>query len=57
LAKAPVTPLGNPLTERETLLENPPMSVNVIVLVAVLPCTIETVGGEADSVKLGVLTV
>lgn len=49
-----VTPLGKPEAERVTLPENPPTSVTVTVLVpAEPPCVIETLLGEADSVKLG----
>jgi len=53
--KVAVTPLGKPDAASVTLPENPPMSVTVMVLVpAEPPCVIETLLGEADSVKLGV---
>ena len=48
---AAVTPLGNPDAARETLPVNPPMSVTVIVSVAVLPCVTDRVVGDAASVK------
>ena len=48
-----VTPLGKPDAARVTLPENPPRSVTVIVLPALLPCVTLTLLGEADSVKLG----
>lgn len=52
-AKLAVTPLGNPLADSVTLLENPPMSVTVIVLVPLLPCAIDKLVGEDESVKPG----
>jgi hypothetical protein len=48
-----VTPLGNPVAARVTLPVNPFAPVTVIVLVPVLPCTTETLVGNAESVKLG----
>jgi hypothetical protein len=49
-----VTPLGKPEAASVTLPENPPASVTVMVLVpAAPPCVIETLLGEAESVKLG----
>jgi hypothetical protein len=51
---AAVTPLGRPEAARLTLPLNPPWSVTVMVLVpAAPPCVIETLPGEAESVKLG----
>ena len=51
---AAVTPLGRPEAARVTLPLNPPRSVTVIVLVpAAPPCVIETLPGDAESVKLG----
>ena len=53
-----VTPLGRPEAASVTLPENPPTSVTVIVLVpADPPCVIDTLLGEAESVKLGVVDV
>ena len=49
------TPLGRPLTASATLPENPPEPVTVMLLVAVSPCTTDTLAGEADNVKLGTL--
>lgn len=57
---AAVTPLGNPDAARVTLPVNPPISVTVIVSVALLPCATESDVGDEESVKLGfvfVLTV
>lgn len=52
--KVAVTPLGRPEAASVTLPENPPTSVTVIVLVpAAPPCVIDTLLGEAESVKLG----
>jgi hypothetical protein len=49
-----VTPLGRPDAASVTLPVNPPRSVTVIVLVpAAPPCVIDTLLGEAASVKLG----
>ena len=53
--KAAVTPLGRPEAARVTLPLNPPTSVTVIVLVPLLPCVIDRLLGESDSVKLGVV--
>jgi hypothetical protein len=50
---AAVTPVGRPEADKLTLPVNPPTSVTVIVLVAVLPCTTLTLAGEAESEKLG----
>lgn len=53
--KFAVTPLGRPEAESVTLPENPPWSFTVMVLVpADPPCVIETLLGDAESVKLGV---
>jgi len=52
--KVAVTPLGKPEAERVTLPVNPPAGFTVIVLVpAAPPCVIDTLVGEAESVKLG----
>jgi hypothetical protein len=51
--KEAVTPLGRPLAERETVPEKPPTSVIVIVVVSLPPWAIDTVVGEAESVKPG----
>lgn len=53
--KAAVTPLGRPEAARVTLPVNPPTSLTVIVLVPLLPCVIDRLLGESDSVKLGVV--
>ncbi len=53
--KDAVTPLGKPDAANVTVPENPPAPSTVIVLVpAAPPCVIETLAGEAASVKLGV---
>ncbi len=55
---AAVTPLGSPVADNVTLPENPPVSATVIVLVAAAPpCVIDTLLGDADSVKLGCVVV
>src|ERR1700728_1942886 len=51
---AAVTPLGRPDAARVTLPVNPPTSVTVMVLVPLLPCVIDRLLGESESVKLGV---
>jgi hypothetical protein len=53
--KAAVTPLGRPDAARVTLPLNPPTSVTVMVLLPLLPCVIDRLLGESDSVKLGVV--
>jgi hypothetical protein len=52
-ANEAVTPVGKPVAARVTLPVNPFAPVTVIVLVPVLPCTTDTVVGNAESVKLG----
>jgi hypothetical protein len=48
-----VTPLGRPVTEpMVTVPVNPPVSVTVMVSLALAPCAIDRVAGEAVSVKL-----
>src|SRR5262245_6015140 len=54
--KVAVTPAGNPLALSATLPVNPPVRVIVIVLVPLAPRVIVTLGGAAESVKLGVAT-
>jgi hypothetical protein len=49
-----VTPLGRPDAARVTLPVNPPASFTVMVLVPLLPCVIDRLPGESESVKLGV---
>jgi hypothetical protein len=49
-----VTPLGRPDAVRVTLPLNPPASFTVMVLVPLLPCVIDRLPGESESVKLGV---
>src|SRR5579863_603087 len=51
---AAVTPLGRPDAAKVTLPLNPPASVTVMVLEPLLPCVIDRLLGEAESVKLGV---
>ena len=51
---AAVTPLGRPDAASVTLPVNPPTSVTVMVLVPLLPCVIDRLLGESESVKLGV---
>jgi len=51
---AALTPLGRPDAARVTLPVNPLTSVTVMVLVPLLPCVIERLLGESESVKLGV---
>jgi len=51
---AAVTPEGRPDAASVTLPLNPPTSVTVIVLVPLLPCAIDKLLGEAESVKLAV---
>ena len=50
-AKEAVMPLGRPLAERETAPEEPPISVEVIVVIPLPPWTTDTVVGEAERVK------
>ena len=50
-AKEAVMPLGRPLAERETAPEEPPISVEVIVVVPLPPWATDTVVGEAERVK------
>jgi hypothetical protein len=50
--KLAVTPEGNPEAERVTLPVNPPESVTVMVLLALLPCVTLTLLGDADRLKL-----
>jgi hypothetical protein len=49
--KDAVTPLGKPDAERATLPLNPPAGVMVMVLVPWPPCGMDTLPGEAESVK------
>jgi hypothetical protein len=49
--KAVVTPLGRPVAAKVTLPVKPPVSVTVMLSVAVLPCVTETAVGDAASVK------
>lgn len=51
-AKDAVTPLGRPVAESVTPLENPPASVTETVLVPLLPSAIDRVDGEEESAKL-----
>jgi hypothetical protein len=51
--KPAVTPLGSPEAASVTVLLNPFNGVMVIVLVPLLPCAIDTLVGDAESVKLG----
>jgi hypothetical protein len=53
VANLAVTPLGNPDAASATLPVNPPMSVTVIVSVALAPCGRDKVDEDAASVKLG----
>lgn len=55
VANAAVTPLGRPDAASVTLPLNPPTSVTLIVLVPLLPCVIDRLLGESDSVKVGVV--
>lgn len=48
-----VTPLGNPVALKATLLVNPPLRVIVIVLAPLAPRLMVRLGGFADSVKFG----
>ena len=50
---AAVTPDGKPEADKLTLPVNPPVSVTVIVLLPLLPCTTLTLVGEAESEKSG----
>jgi len=52
---AAVTPLGKPEAARVTLPVNPPVSVTVMVSVAVAPCVTESDDADGDSVKPGVV--
>ena len=51
--KVAVTPLGNPVALKATLLVNPPLRVMVIVLAPLPPRLMVRLGGLADSVKFG----
>lgn len=53
VAKAAVTPVGNPDAVSATLPVNPPTSVTAIVSVALLPCERDRVDTDGASVKLG----
>jgi hypothetical protein len=48
-----VTPLGNPVALKATLLVNPPLRVMVIVLAPLAPRLTVRLGGLAESVKFG----
>lgn len=50
---AAVTPAGNPLAVKATLLVKPPLGATVMVLAAVAPRLIDAVAGLAEMVKLG----
>src|SRR5215472_7456034 len=52
---AAVTPLGKPEAARVTLPVNPPVSVTVMVSVALAPCVTESDDADGDSVKPGVV--
>ena len=52
VANDPVTPFGKPDTDRVTLPLNPFAPVTVMVSDALLRCTIVTLDGEGESVKL-----
>lgn len=54
---AAVTPLGRPEAARDTLPVNPPRSAKAIVSVTLLPCPSDRVGGEAETVNPGLVTV
>jgi hypothetical protein len=49
--KEAVTPLGRPVADRLTLLENPPWGAKEIVLVPLVPCTSVRLPGVAASRK------
>lgn len=51
--KLAVTPDGKPEADRVTLPVKPPVSVTVIVLLALLPWTTLTLDGDAESEKSG----
>jgi len=51
--RAAVTPFGSPEIARDTFPLNPPIAFTEIVLLPLLPCLIETLDGEAVSVKPG----
>jgi hypothetical protein len=48
-----VTPLGRPAAEKLTVLLKPFCGVTVIVLLPIAPCTMLTLPGDGESVKLG----
>jgi hypothetical protein len=48
------TPLGRPEADKLTLPLKPPCGVTVMVLVALVPCVIVKLLGDAESAKLGV---
>ncbi len=52
--KDAVTPLGRPEADKLTLSLKPFCGVIVIVLVALLPCAMLRLPGDADKVKLGI---
>jgi hypothetical protein len=52
-AKLAVTPAGKPEAESETAELKPPLTVVEIVELPDVPCTTETVVGDALSVKFG----
>ena len=54
--KLAVTPAGRPEADNVTLPVNPFTGVSVMVLVAVELCATETLAGEADKLKSGVVT-
>jgi hypothetical protein len=52
-----VTPLGSPLAERATLPVKPFVGATVMVVVLLLPCTIERLVGDAERLKFPAATV
>ncbi len=55
--KAAVTPAGRPEAESVAVPVKPLSLVMVMVLVPVPPCATETLAGEAERLKSGVVTV
>jgi uncharacterized protein YegL len=55
--KLAVTPDGNPEADNDTAELNPPLTEVEIVLLPELPCTTETLVGEALTLKFGCVTV